>query len=46
MQRSTNKKPFIFYYLIVLAVVIVLNILVTSILGPRRRKSPTANLYK
>ena len=38
MQRSTNKKPFIFYYLIVLAVVIVLNILVTSIFGTKTQE--------
>ena len=37
-QRSTNKKPFIFYYLIVLAVVIVLNILVTSIFGTKTQE--------
>ena len=38
MQKSTNKKPFIFYYLIVLAVVIVLNILVTSIFGTKTQE--------
>lgn len=38
MQKPANKKPFIFYYLIVLAVVIVLNIIVSSVFGTKTKE--------
>lgn len=38
MQKPTNKKPFIFYYVIVLAVVVVLNIIVSSVFGTKTKE--------
>ena len=38
MQKPTNKKPFIFYYVIVLAVVVVLNIIVSSVFGTETKE--------